>query len=203
MDGSTSVKEEMKGCPGLGTHYVRSVTYGAEMVASLKFKSSSSSKRWEKRIWKKLLSLGPCVLCQIACITGRLWAKRGERGILREARNECEERDEGGEKYSACYQSSVLALPTLTKWTLRSIKLMTRCSGMFVWQVCLQQNNRHAFMFFWRCCSRSCLRADVSYFLCCTWKRDDVPFPRATKEIGDVCTQAIREALRLFPNVQV
>ena len=26
-----------------------------------------------------------------------------------------------------------------------------------------------------------CLRADVSYFLCC---------PRATKEIGDVCTQA-------------
>ena len=27
----------------------------------------------------------------------------------------------------------------------------------------------------------SCLRADVSYFLCCT---------RATKEIGDVCTQA-------------
>ena len=29
--------------------------------------------------------------------------------------------------------------------------------------------------------SSSCLRADVSYFLCCT---------RATKEIGDVCTQA-------------
>ena len=28
---------------------------------------------------------------------------------------------------------------------------------------------------------RNCLRADVSYFLCCT---------RATKEIGDVCTQA-------------
>ena len=27
-----------------------------------------------------------------------------------------------------------------------------------------------------------CLRADVSYFLCC---------PRATKEIGDVCTQAM------------
>ena len=28
----------------------------------------------------------------------------------------------------------------------------------------------------------SCLRADVSYFLCCT---------RVTKEIGDVCTQAM------------
>ena len=28
----------------------------------------------------------------------------------------------------------------------------------------------------------NCLRADVSYFLCCT---------RATKEIGDVCTQAM------------
>ena len=30
-----------------------------------------------------------------------------------------------------------------------------------------------------------CLRADVSYFLCCT---------RATKEIGDVCTQATRDS---------
>ena len=36
-----------------------------------------------------------------------------------------------------------------------------------------------------------CLRADVSYFLCCTRKRDVVPFSCATKEIGDVCTQAI------------
>ena len=50
----------------------------------------------------------------------------------------------------------------------------------------------------------SCLRADVSYFLCCTRKREpsgtpehdwrrryaDVPFPRATKEIGNVSTQA-------------
>ena len=26
----------------------------------------------------------------LACITGALWAKLGERGILREARNECE-----------------------------------------------------------------------------------------------------------------
>ena len=33
-----------------------------------------------------------------------------------------------------------------------------------------------------------CVRVDVSYFLCCTRKRDR--FPRATKEIGDVCTQA-------------
>ena len=37
---------------------------------------------------------------------------------------------------------------------------------------------------------RLCLRADVSYFLCCTWKRDIFPFPLATKQIGDVCTQA-------------
>ena len=41
----------------------------------------------------------------------------------------------------------------------------------------------------------ACLRADVSYFLCCT---------RATKEIGDVCTQAnyllaiIQKFLSLF-----
>ena len=33
-----------------------------------------------------------------------------------------------------------------------------------------------------------CLRADVSYFLFL----HAVPFPRATKEIGDVCTQAIQ-----------
>ena len=30
----------------LGTHYVRSVTYGFEMVASLTFKSSSESSRY-------------------------------------------------------------------------------------------------------------------------------------------------------------
>ena len=43
----------------------------------------------------------------------------------------------------------------------------------------------------------SCLRADVCYFLCNTRKRDVcvtpsliVPFSRAAKEIGDVCTQA-------------
>ena len=45
-----------------------------------------------------------------------------------------------------------------------------------------------------------CLRADVSYFLCCT---------RKTKEIGDVCTQAICETkpikLRslLYNNIRV
>ena len=37
---------------------------------------------------------------------------------------------------------------------------------------------------------RDSLRADVSYFLCCTRKRKIVPFPRATKEIRDVCTRA-------------
>ena len=36
---------------------------------------------------------------------------------------------------------------------------------------------------------RDCLLADVSYFLCCTRKRKVVPFPRATKEIRDVCTR--------------
>ena len=42
---------------------------------------------------------------------------------------------------------------------------------------------------------KSCPRADVSYSLCCTRKRDDIPFTRAIKEIGDVCTQAIKERL--------
>ena len=41
------------------------------------------------------------------------------------------------------------------------------------------------------------MRADVSYFLCCTRKRKQETYG-ATKEIGDVCTQAI-----LYPeNVQ-
>ena len=51
-----------------------------------------------------------------ACITCALLAKQGERGILREAREERESRDEGMRKkqLSACYQSIVLALPTFT-----------------------------------------------------------------------------------------
>ena len=35
-----------------------------------------------------------------ACITGALWAKRGERDILREARDEHESRDEGRRNFS-------------------------------------------------------------------------------------------------------
>ncbi|XP_068683033.1 uncharacterized protein [Montipora capricornis] len=45
MDGATTAKPEMEKSPSLGSHYVRSVTYGAEMIASLKFKSSSSTGR--------------------------------------------------------------------------------------------------------------------------------------------------------------
>lgn len=45
MDGSAIAKPEMMKSKALGTHYVRSVTYGAEMVASLKFKSKSSSEK--------------------------------------------------------------------------------------------------------------------------------------------------------------
>ena len=41
------------------------------------------------------------------------------------------------------------------------------------------------------CPHEACLRADVSYFLCCTRT-----FPRATKEIGDVCTQAATKPSR-------
>lgn len=43
MDGLPEPKKEIKDSKSLGNYYVRSVTYGAEMVASLKFKSSSSS----------------------------------------------------------------------------------------------------------------------------------------------------------------
>ena len=38
--------------------------------------------------------------------------------------------------------------------------------------------------------AKTCLRADVSYYLSCTQKREDVLFPSATLEIGYVCTQA-------------
>ena len=41
----------------------------------------------------------------IACITGALWSKWGERGILREARDKRRRN-----KQSACYQFIVLAL---------------------------------------------------------------------------------------------
>ena len=37
-------------------------------------------------------------ILSLACITGALWAKRGERGILREVQNECEAQDEGRRK---------------------------------------------------------------------------------------------------------
>ena len=48
--------------------------------------------------------------------------------------------------------------------------------------------------------SRTCLRVDVSYFQCCTRKKDVVPFLRATKLIRDVCTQAsCTEHLNLVP----
>ena len=49
----------------------------------------------------------------------------------------------------------------------KQIRLMIR--DVFVWK---QINTSRSYY---------CLRADVSYFLC---------FPRATKEIGDVCTKA-------------
>ena len=45
MDGTPKANDELINLPSLGTHYVRSVTYGAEMIASLKFKSSSSSRK--------------------------------------------------------------------------------------------------------------------------------------------------------------
>ena len=45
MDGSAVANPAMEKSRSLGTHYVRSVTYGAEMIASLKFKSTSSSKK--------------------------------------------------------------------------------------------------------------------------------------------------------------
>ena len=48
-----------------------------------------------------------------------------------------------------------VALPTSTTWTLRSNWSSIKIDDALFWHVCLEQNNRPAFMFFWRCCSRS------------------------------------------------
>ncbi|KAL9985830.1 hypothetical protein ACROYT_G008278 [Oculina patagonica] len=48
IDGSVKPRDDVtngESLEGVGTHYVRSVTYGVEMVASLKFKSSSTTKK--------------------------------------------------------------------------------------------------------------------------------------------------------------
>ena len=46
-----------------------------------------------------------------ACITGALWAKRGERAILRETPGDCESRDEAGRMFRAWRK--LLRLPSL------------------------------------------------------------------------------------------
>ena len=69
---------------------------------------------------------------QIACITGTLWAKRGERGILREARNEYEAWDEGRRKVKRL--------------------LPVHCSGFFVkiLQLCDMQGEwQHFYLIQW------------------------------------------------------
>ena len=47
----------------------------------------------------------------MACITGALWAKRGERALLREAPDECESRGEGRRMFHAWRK--LLRLPRL------------------------------------------------------------------------------------------
>ena len=50
MDGLVEVAKEVASGQvkqGLGTHYVRSVTYGAELVASLSIKTSSKSEKYD------------------------------------------------------------------------------------------------------------------------------------------------------------
>ena len=50
-------------------------------------KESDAGKHqcWENKIHTK----------KLACISRALWAKQGERGVSREAQNECEAQDEG------------------------------------------------------------------------------------------------------------
>lgn len=54
IEGSLKVRDNVSSSEfrhSLGTHYVRSVTYGAEMVASLTFKSSSKSSRYAQQLY--------------------------------------------------------------------------------------------------------------------------------------------------------
>ena len=44
---------------------------------------------------------------KLTCITGALWVKRGERGILREAPDECDARDEGKRKLNHVHYMNV------------------------------------------------------------------------------------------------
>ena len=67
--------------------------------------------------------------------------------------------------------------PSTFKIGLREITIPLMCKQKFYPAIRLHVNGRNN--------SQHCLRADVSYFLCCIRKKD-----RATKEIGDVCTQA-------------
>ena len=52
IEGSLKVRDDVSSgefLDSLGTHYVRSITYGVEMVASLTFKSSSESSRYAQQ----------------------------------------------------------------------------------------------------------------------------------------------------------
>ena len=96
----------------------------------------------------------PCINADtLACITGALWAKRGERGILHETRNECKARDEGRRKISVCYQSTHCSGSSHVHYMNVAFQLVI--DDALIWHVCLKQNIRHAFMFFWRRCSRN------------------------------------------------
>ena len=75
-------------------------------------------------------------ILSLACITGALWAKGGERGILREVKNESEAQDQGRRKKmkkQKKFSSSRLALRT--RFCLRLTWLMKR-----VMQVILSQS---------------------------------------------------------------
>ena len=52
IEGSLKVRDDVSSgefLDSLGTHYVRSITYGVEMVTSLTFKSSSQSSGYAQQ----------------------------------------------------------------------------------------------------------------------------------------------------------
>ena len=58
-------------------------------------------------------------ILSLACITGALWAKGGERGILREVQNECEAQDKGRRKNKETKKNFPPRLTLRTRFCLR------------------------------------------------------------------------------------
>ena len=75
-------------------------------------------------------------ILSVACITGALWTKGGERGILREVQTKCEARDEGRRKNEKTKKFSSSRLTLCTRFCLRLTWLMKPVMQAIISQSC-------------------------------------------------------------------